>query len=295
MAKQRFNYEEVFMGVRGGKPDTYKLSFKQEYRLRSLTQSVTLKKGTLLDIGCGGGRISETLPYYFPKISIYGCDVSVTAIKYARKIGSGKVKYSEIKDKQLPYKSNFFDACICLDVLEHIPDVDFFLEEVKRILKKNGAFFLIVPCEGEKFTYTWVFQKIKHGSDLTYRYFGHIHPEFTHTKVIEILKKHKFIIEKTSYSEHVFYQLLHLLIFFLPKILLEFFFGKQKASEYSDSSLVSAPKSKSNPLIVVRSLWFLLFNFLMMYPMNFETIIFKNIPLTAWKLHVMAKKEVASG
>ncbi len=290
MKNENFDYEQVFMGARNEKPKTYYLSFNQDYRLRSLVNTIYLKKGKLLDIGCGGGRITESLPYYFPEAKIYGCDVSHTAISYAKKFGSDKVKYSQIKDKRLPYNGSFFDVCICLDVLEHVPNVEFFLKEVKRVLKKNGTFFLIVPCEGQQFTYTWFFQKIGHGQNLTRRYFGHIHPEFTHGKVKQILEKHGFKIKKTFFSEHLFYQLAHLLIFFLPKIILEKLLGETKAAEYSNAGLIRAPKNSINPLIIVRGIWYLFFDLMMYYPMNYETIFLSKLSHTAWKLHVLVEK-----
>lgn len=288
MTDQSFDYEDVFMGVREEKPKTYLRTFAEDYRLRSLTASITLGKGKLLDIGCGGGMISETLPYYYPKGAIYGCDISRTAISYAKKLGSGKVKYAQIKNKRFPYKDNFFDVCICLDVLEHVPDVDYFLKEVKRVLKKDGKLFLIVPCEGQPFTYTWFFKKIHFGENLTFRQFGHIHPEFTHAGVVKLLEKHGFMIKEKAYSEHIFYQLMHLFIFSLPKLVLELYFGEKKASEYSNSSLIRSPKSTVHFLMIVRKIWFIMFDFLMMYPMTWETVLLKNVPTTAWKLHVLA-------
>lgn len=290
MENKSFDYEDVFMGVRGEKPTTYFRSFKEDYRLRFLVKTIKLNEGKLLDIGCGGGMLTESLPYYFPKASIFGCDISKTAIKYAEKLGSGKVKYNQIRKNCFPYKDNFFDVCICLDVLEHVPDVNFFLNEVKRVLKKNGKFFLIVPCEGERFTYTWLFQKLHFGQGLTYRYMGHIHPEFTHKNVINFLEEHGFVIKNTAYSEHLFYQLMHLFVYFLPKVLLEVFLGKNKTKEYTNSSLISSPK-KNNPLIIIRKLWFVFFNFMMAYPMPLETIVLRKIPLTAWKLHTLAVKK----
>ena len=233
--------------------------------------------------------ISETLPYYYPEGTIYGCDISKIAIAYAKKFGSGKVKYAQIKNKRFPYKDNFFDVCICLDVLEHVPDIHFFLKEVKRVLKKNGNFFLIVPCEGQPFTYTWFFRKIHIGQNLTYRYFGHIHSEFTHKNVVGIIKKQGFVIERLAYSEHVFYQFMHLLLFTVPKVMLEIFLGK-KSNEYSNSSLIRSPKSTIHPLMIVRKYWFAFFYFMMMKPMYWETILLRQLSLTAWKLHVLASK-----
>lgn len=289
MKNKQFDYEDVFMGVRGKKPATYFRTFREDYRLRSLVAMIKLGKGKLLDIGCGGGMLTESLPYYFPKASIFGCDISKTAIKYAAKFGSGKVKYSQIQNNKFPYKDSSFDVCISLDVLEHVPDVDFFLKEAKRVLKKKGKFFLIVPCEGQPLTYTWFFQKAHLGESLTYRYLGHIHPEFTHKKVISLLRKHGFSIQEKAYSEHILYQLLQFLILFLPKILLEIFLGKNKANEYTNASLVKAPKNKNDYLLAVRNLWYKVWDFMMFYPMNWETMMFRKFSTTAWKLHVLVK------
>lgn len=290
MRKENFDYEDVFMGVRKEKPSSYLRRFRDDYRLFSLLKTIQIKTGKILDIGCGGGMLTESLPYYYSKADIYGCDVSATAIKYAKKLGSGKIQYEVIKKKKLPYKDNNFDVCICFDVLEHVPDVDFFLKEVKRVLKKNGQFFLIVPCEGQPLTYTWFFQKLNIGKTLTYRYFGHIHSEFTHKYVIALLKKHGFIVKSLAYSEHLFYQFMHLFIYFLPKVSLELFLGEKKTKEYTNSSLISRPKSAKSPLLIVRKFWFIFFDFMMMYPMPLETVVLRKVASTAWKLHVLVEK-----
>lgn len=292
MKKKSFDYEDVFMGVRDKKPKTYFRSFKKDYRLRSLVQTISLQKGNLLDIGCGGGMLTETLPYYYPNVKIFGCDVSATAISYAQKLGSGNVSYGVIRNKRLPYKDNFLDVCICFDVLEHIPDVSFFLKEVKRVMKKDGKFFIIVPCEGQPFTFSWLLQKIRIGKDLTLRYLGHIHPEFTHEEVESLLKRHKFHVVEKHYSEHIFYQSMLFSLVFLPKLLLELFFGEKKANEYSNSGLVKSPKKGNDPLVIIRNIWYSFWDFMMYYPMNFETIVLKNIQPTAWKLHILVKKDV---
>ena len=111
---KRFDYEDFFMGVLESKNYSKKRTFTQDYRLKKLTEFLKLEKGNLLDIGCGGGIITESLPYYYPKVSIYGCDISLKAIKFSKKLGSGKVNYSLIKNKRLPYPDNYFDAIFYL-------------------------------------------------------------------------------------------------------------------------------------------------------------------------------------
>lgn len=282
---EQFDYEEVFMGVLK--------TFKPEYRVKRLTEALKLSKGRLLDIGCAGGVLTETLVKHYPKVEIYGCDISKTAISYAKKYGSGKVTYAAIKGKRFPYGDKFFDACICLDVLEHVPDVDLFLKEVRRVLKDNGHFFLLVPCEGQPFTYTWFFQKLNVGTKLTFKHWGHIHPEFTHRSVVELLRKHGFTPLKKSYSEHTLWQLLNVFMYFIPHAILERVIGK-KATLYTDSGVVRSmekgkQKQKKDLMMFLRSSCLEL-NSLLRLLTFWELDLFKNLSLNAMKISILAKK-----
>jgi len=251
---------------------------------------VNLKEGKALDVGCGGGIATESFPYYFPKLTFYGCDVSRTAISYARKYGSGNIQYAQIKNKKLQYKDNTFDLCICNDVLEHVPDVDSLLDEVKRVLKRGGVCFLTIPCEGQPGTFTWFLTKIHIAADLTYRNFGHIHPEFTHKNVLKLLEDHGFVIDKVAYGEHIFSQLLHLLIFHIPKWLVELFVGEKKIMEYSESGLLTSPKINNDRIRTIQMFWSNVIRFVIMYPIYWETVVLRKLPATAWKLQVLVHK-----
>lgn len=286
---EEFDYNQVFMGVMPKKKKNYKLTFKDDYRLKSLTESIKIKEGRLLDIGCGGGLLTESLSYYYPKTKIYGYDVSKVAIRFAKKFGSGKVIYKVIKNKKIPFPDNFFDVCICLDVMEHIPNVNDFLMEVKRVLKKNGKFFLIVPCEGQPFTFTWILQKIRIGSNLTYKNYGHIHPEFTHQYVRSLLIKYGFKIEKNSYSEHFLYQITNLFTYFLPKIIMDLIFG-EKAVKYYDRGIVEREiKEKQADIFdLVRKIWIYIGGFFNRLAINTEIGLFKKMSFTAWKIHLLS-------
>jgi len=45
----------------------------------------------------------------------------------------------------LPFKEDFFDLCFTIEVIEHIYDTDFFLQEIHRVLKENGIMILTTP------------------------------------------------------------------------------------------------------------------------------------------------------
>lgn len=290
--KKSFDYEKVFMGVTQDRSEGYVDNvYKEDYRLERLIQSIPATKGKMLDIGCGGGTLTECLPYFYPEMKVLGCDVSKTGISYAEKYGEGKVKYSVIKNNILPYRDNSIDIIVSLDVLEHVPDIHLFLKEIKRVLKKKGLLFFAVPCEGQPFTFTWFFQKIKIGHNLTFKHIGHIHPEFTHHYVTQLLETKEFRIVSKSYSEHFLYQSTTLFRFLLAKELLEFFFGKNKAEKYYDRSIISmetADNQKGDVMFLFRKVWLKFWSFVNVLT-SVERKLLKNISFGGWKLFILSQ------
>lgn len=49
--------------------------------------------------------------------------------------------------RQLPYDDNSFDRIVAVHVLEHLPDLPGCLDEMQRILKPNGIFSIVLPCD----------------------------------------------------------------------------------------------------------------------------------------------------
>lgn len=279
------------MGVTKDKSKNYiNRVFREDYRLQRLIETINVKKGKMLDIGCGGGSLTECFPHYYPGMKIFGCDISKSAIFYAKKYGNGKVKYSVIKNNILPYRTGSMDVVLSLDVLEHVPSAHLFLKEIRRVLKKKGLLFLAIPCEGQPFTFTWFFQKIRIGQNLTYKHIGHIHPEFTHEFIINLLKTHKFRIVNKSYSEHFFYQLTTVIRFLLAKELLEFFLGKRKAEKYYDRSILSIEtnnKQKLDIIFLFRVIWLKFWS--MVNILTFlERKLLKYISFGGWKIFLLA-------
>jgi 2-polyprenyl-3-methyl-5-hydroxy-6-metoxy-1,4-benzoquinol methylase len=288
---KNFNYEDSFMGV------FTDISLKKEehlaktdYRFFALKDFIKVKKGIFLDIGCGGGSFTQTVASYYPKAKLYGCDISRKAIFYANKMSGGKVKYAVIKNNKLPYKDNFFDVCVCLDVVEHVPDCNFFLSEISRVLKKHGLCYFAIPCEGQTGTLTAFFQKIKFGDQLTNKFFGHIHPEFTHQVVSNLLVANNFQITHTLYSSHLLSQILQFFQYFLPKILLELVLGAKRADRYADKTIIAgtSAKNKNDPFMLLRLIWLKLIE--VSSKISFlELLLFKKMSFTSLKVLILAK------
>jgi 2-polyprenyl-6-hydroxyphenyl methylase/3-demethylubiquinone-9 3-methyltransferase len=97
-------------------------------------------KGTILDVGCGGGFLSNELARQGYQVT--GVDVSPESIKVARAYDvTGTVKYEVADAFKLPYPDASFDALTAMDFLEHIENPDIVIKEFSRVLKPGGLFF----------------------------------------------------------------------------------------------------------------------------------------------------------
>jgi len=96
----------------------------------------------VLDIGCGGGLVSE--PMYRLGAEVTGLDASLKNINVAKlhaKKNNLKIRYlnSSPEKKKLNEK---FDVILCLEIVEHIQNLDTFLKASSELLKKNGIIFI---------------------------------------------------------------------------------------------------------------------------------------------------------
>ena len=101
-----------------------------------------LKKINILDIGCGGGLISE--PMQRLGANVTGIDASIKNISIAKlhaKKNKLNIKYLCSSPEKLNTK-NKFDVILNLEIIEHVEDVKFFLESCSKLLKKNGLMFV---------------------------------------------------------------------------------------------------------------------------------------------------------
>lgn len=110
--------------------------------LSFLRQSDTPTK--LLDIGCYDGYIGSLLKKKLGTLcEIYGIDVAKNSVKLARKRGI-HAKVCNVTGR-IEFKSNTFDYIFAGEIIEHLQDTDFFMREVKRVLKPDGTLILTTP------------------------------------------------------------------------------------------------------------------------------------------------------
>ena len=96
----------------------------------------------ILDIGCGGGLLSE--PMSRMGANVTGIDASDKNIKIAKlhsKKNKLKINYLCSSPEKLKIKKKF-DVILNMEIVEHVEDVDFFLKSCSKLLKKNGLMFV---------------------------------------------------------------------------------------------------------------------------------------------------------
>lgn len=100
------------------------------------------KNSKVLDVGCGSGDFGGVIIEKY-KSQVHGVDLNEMGIKKAQKLGVDAV----IADLEVkwPWKKNTFDAIFAVEILEHLVETDFFLTEIKRVLKSDGYLILTTP------------------------------------------------------------------------------------------------------------------------------------------------------
>ena len=111
-----------------------------DFKLKNKTKP--LDKIDILDVGCGGGLLSE--PMQKLGANVTGIDASIKNIKIAKlHARKNKLKINYLCSSPEKLKINKkFDVILNMEIVEHVEDIEFFLNSCSKLLKKNGLMFV---------------------------------------------------------------------------------------------------------------------------------------------------------
>jgi 2-polyprenyl-6-hydroxyphenyl methylase / 3-demethylubiquinone-9 3-methyltransferase len=101
-----------------------------------------LKNIDILDIGCGGGLLSE--PMSRLGANVIGIDASkknINVAKFHAKKNKIKINYICASPENLKIKKKF-DVILNMEIVEHVEDINFFVKKSSEFLKKDGLMFI---------------------------------------------------------------------------------------------------------------------------------------------------------
>lgn len=180
----------------------------KKYAHFSVNLSLKYARGVLLDIGCG------RMPYrnkFLKKVTKYiGIDHPEVSVLYEKLYG-GYERPDILSDAtKVPLKNSIADTIICLQVIEHLPDPDAALDEMKRLLK-NGGYLIVSTVQSYPL----------HNEPYDYR-------RFTKFGLVEIMKKHGLKVVKSKENGNVFVQAGQFFNIYLMLILKNLIDGKSR-------------------------------------------------------------------
>ena len=170
-----------------------KNSIIKHFKIKSSTKS--LRKINILDIGCGGGLLSEPMCRLGANVvGIDASDKNIEVAKFHAKKNNLKINYicSSPETMRIGKK---FDVILNMEIIEHVDDIDYFIKKSSQLLKKNGLMFVATLNKTLK---SYIFAII--GAEYILRWLPigtHDWEKFVKPKdLIEISKKNNLKIEE---------------------------------------------------------------------------------------------------
>jgi len=110
--------------------------------LRKITKTGVEKK--ILDLGCGQGHFTSIIKNELVDCDVIGLDYSLNAIISACQHYKN-IEFIIADANNLPFNDEYFDIIILNNIYEHFADPVRVLQNIRKVLKKNGSIIISTP------------------------------------------------------------------------------------------------------------------------------------------------------
>ena len=143
IAKEWWNPEGKFKPLHKFNP--IRISYIKDSIMNTLkleNKKKPLEKLKILDIGCGGGLLSEPMSRLGGEVvGIDASDKNINVAKLHAKENNLNIKYFCNSPENFKTQTKF-DVILNMEIIEHVEDVDFFLKSCSKLLKNKGIMFV---------------------------------------------------------------------------------------------------------------------------------------------------------
>ena len=110
--------------------------------------------GNILDCGCGGGANMERILCEHPQTVVKGIDYSEVSVEKSRKVNQkeidkGRCEILQASVMELPFAEEQFDLVTAFETVYFWPDLLKSFQEIYRVMKSGGVFFICNECNGD--------------------------------------------------------------------------------------------------------------------------------------------------
>jgi 2-polyprenyl-6-hydroxyphenyl methylase/3-demethylubiquinone-9 3-methyltransferase len=113
-------------------------------RLQAIQKIVSLDHKRVLDVGCGGGLLSEAMAEVHAEV--LGIDLNEPLLQVARQHAQAKklkLEYRLVDSAQLAKDApENFEVVTCMELLEHVPDPEQIIQDCAKLVKPGGTVFV---------------------------------------------------------------------------------------------------------------------------------------------------------
>lgn len=174
--------------------------------LQQLKSGRLPEKASLLDVGCGTGRLLEQLAITYPDYRLTGLDLAPAMLDLARERLPSTVQLVQGDAELLPFAAASFDLVLSSSTFQWLDDLTCCFQEVRRVLVDDGCFQFCFFGEGTLTELHCCWQRVLGSSDYKQQKQGNLHRFHTVSEVERALQQVGFkdiVVERSL--EQVWY------------------------------------------------------------------------------------------